>query len=106
MTLNPKHKADSQQQPDDHQVHERSESAEGTSSQAFILHRQQALKREAGSMFDMLRTKRPERFRGPKKVDEVSIAGGDNLSVEARQILQGLAASFLEACFNRVSLSL
>ena len=75
----------------------------GSSSQAFVLHRQQALKREAGGMLDMVRAKRGARFIRMKKADEVGIAGGDNLSPESRQILKGVARTFLEACFNRTS---
>ena len=100
VTLNPKHKAAQQDPAEGHNVEVTQDTAEAGPSQAFVLHRQQAIVREAGDMLDKLRTKRPERRR-VNKVDEVAIAGGDNLSVEARQILQGLAQSFLEACFNR-----
>ena len=113
VTLNPKHKANqTQAQPsvsEDGATVELAPSNDlsgPTPSQAFVLHRQQALKREAGSMLDILRTKRGERFRGAKKVDEVAVANADNLSIEARRVLQELARTFLEACFNRAWLTL
>ncbi|KAF8064919.1 timeless protein-domain-containing protein [Lyophyllum atratum] len=66
-----------------------------SSSQSFVLHRQQAISREAGSIMDM--TKRTTAKRGTK-LDEMTRE--DNLSVEARVVLQELAVEFLEACFN------
>lgn len=35
-----------------------------------------------------------------KKIDE--LGREDNLSLESRTVLQGLAKAFLESCFNRV----
>lgn len=84
-----------------HEVDVAPESMTEASSQAFVLHRQQALRREAGSMLDMVRSKKNLPFRGVKRVDEVAGARGDNLSIEARTVLQGLAKTFLESCFNR-----
>lgn len=52
-------------------------------------------------MLDMVRSKKNLPFRGVKRVDEVAGARGDNLSIEARTVLQGLAKTFLESCFNR-----
>ena len=56
-------------------------------------------------MLDMVRLKKNLPFRGVKRVDEVAGARGDNLSIEARTILQGLAKTFLESCFNRKPIS-
>ena len=67
-----------------------------SSSRAFVLHRQQAISGEAGSIMDM--TKR-QKARKVNKLDDFGIV--DNLSMEARVILQSLATSFVEACFNR-----
>lgn len=69
----------------------------GTGTQAFVLHRQQAITREAGSIMDMTK-KQKARGRNPK---EDELMREDNLSVEAKVVLQGLAGEFLEACFNR-----
>lgn len=68
------------------------------SSQTLVLHRQQALNKDSGSIIDLL--KRSKKQRG-KKVDE--LGREDNLSVEAKLILQNLARAFIEGCFNRES---
>ncbi|KAG6889904.1 hypothetical protein C0992_003697 [Termitomyces sp. T32_za158] len=65
------------------------------SSRSFILHRQQAISSESGSIMDI--TKRQMTKKG-NKVDEM--AREDRLSVEARVVLQNLAVEFTEACFN------
>ncbi|CAL1710038.1 unnamed protein product [Somion occarium] len=67
------------------------------SSQSFVLHRQRAIHRDAGSILDMSSAKRAK-IQKNKKIDE--LGREDNLSLEARITLQGLAKSFLEACFN------
>ncbi|KAF5373433.1 hypothetical protein D9615_009496 [Tricholomella constricta] len=64
-------------------------------SRAFVLHRQQAISRESGSIMDI--AKRQTAKKG-NKLDEMTRE--DNLSVEARVILQNLATEFVEACFN------
>ncbi|KAF8961410.1 timeless protein-domain-containing protein [Flammula alnicola] len=66
-----------------------------SSSRTFVLHRQQAIHGEAGSIMDM--TKR-QRSKKVNKVDDLGIV--DNLSLEARVILQNLAAEFVESCYN------
>jgi len=68
-------------------------------SRAFVLHRQQAINREAGSILDI--TKRHTAKKGTK-LDELTRE--DNLSMEARNILQGFANEFVQACFNCVFL--
>lgn len=68
-----------------------------SSSQAYVLHRQQAINCEAGAMLDMAGAKRSKAQRG-KKVDE--LAREDNLSVEAKSVLQNFANTFIESCFN------
>ncbi|GLB39613.1 putative timeless-domain-containing protein [Lyophyllum shimeji] len=72
------------------------DSSSSTSSRAFVLHRQQAISREAGSVMDIGKKHNPGK-RGTK-VDE--LAREDNLSLEARTVLKGLAVEFLQACFN------
>jgi len=60
-----------------------------------VLHRQQALNKEAVEILDV------KKRQGPRKgntVDELSRE--DNLSVDARKILQNLANEFLKVCFN------
>ncbi|KAF8177653.1 timeless protein-domain-containing protein [Pholiota molesta] len=66
-----------------------------STSRSFVLHRQQAIHGEAGSIMDM--TKR-QRSKKVNKVDDLGIT--DNLSLEARLVLQNLAAEFVESCYN------
>ncbi|KAA1474618.1 timeless-domain-containing protein [Dentipellis sp. KUC8613] len=70
-------------------------SSSSSSSQAFVLHRQQALNQEPGTILDLL--KRQKGQKG-KKVDE--LGREDNLSTDARTVLQGVARGFIESCFN------
>ncbi len=67
-----------------------------SSSSSFVLHRQQAISGESGSIMDM---KKRQRAKKVNKVDEFGIV--DNLSLEARIVLQNLGAEFLQSCFNR-----
>jgi replication fork protection complex subunit Tof1/Swi1 len=67
------------------------------SSQSFVLHRQQAINRDPGSIMDL--NKRQKTKKG-NKTDE--LAREDNLSLEARVVLQALAKEFIGSCFNRV----
>jgi replication fork protection complex subunit Tof1/Swi1 len=60
-----------------------------------VLHRQQALNKEAVEIMDIKKRQRP---RKGNTADELSRE--DNLSVGARKILQDLANEFLKACFN------
>ncbi|PPQ67837.1 hypothetical protein CVT24_003143 [Panaeolus cyanescens] len=55
----------------------------------------QAIHEDSGSILDI--TKRQRSKKAPK-VDEIGLQ--DNLTVEARVVLQGLAKDFLEGCFN------
>ncbi|CCM05491.1 uncharacterized protein FIBRA_07712 [Fibroporia radiculosa] len=66
-----------------------------SSSQAFILHRQQALTAESGSMLDLVKRQRAQKS---KKLDE--LGHDDNLSLDAKLALQNLARTFIESCFN------
>jgi replication fork protection complex subunit Tof1/Swi1 len=61
-----------------------------------VLHRQQAIHGEAGSIMDMTKRQKTKKIN---KIDELTIE--DNLSMEARVILQNLATEFVESCFNR-----
>jgi replication fork protection complex subunit Tof1/Swi1 len=65
-------------------------------SRSFVLHHQQAINRESGSIMDM--GKRQKTKKGTT-LDE--LAREDNLSMEARVILQNLAIEFVQSCFNR-----
>jgi replication fork protection complex subunit Tof1/Swi1 len=86
--------------PNDEDRGNEANSEPSTSSQSFVLHRQQAISREAGSIMDM--TKR-QHSKKANTADE--LAREDNLSMEAKLILQNLAIEFVEACFNRKSSS-
>ncbi|KAG6918286.1 hypothetical protein DXG01_015378 [Tephrocybe rancida] len=66
-----------------------------SSSRSFVLHRQQAISSESGSIMDI--SKRQTAKKG-NRIDEMTRE--DHLSVEARVILQNLAIEFTEACFN------
>lgn len=68
----------------------------GAPSSSFVLHRQQAISGESGSIMDI---KKRQRAKKVNKVDEFGIV--DNLSLEARTVLQNLGAEFLQSCFNR-----
>jgi replication fork protection complex subunit Tof1/Swi1 len=67
-----------------------------SSSRSFVLHHQQAINRESGSIMDM--TKRQKTKKGTT-LDE--LAREDNLSMEARVVLQNFAIEFVQSCFNR-----
>ena len=67
-------------------------------SRTYVLHKQQALNKDSGSALDMIAAKKHRATKG-KKVDE--LGRDDNLSLDARVILQNLARSFIESCFNR-----
>ncbi|THH17984.1 hypothetical protein EW146_g2907, partial [Bondarzewia mesenterica] len=66
-----------------------------SSSQAFVLHRQQALNKEAGTIMDLVKRQKTQKV---KKADELGRV--DNLSTEAKTVLRGLARTFIESCFN------
>ncbi|KAI0251523.1 timeless protein-domain-containing protein [Lactifluus subvellereus] len=68
---------------------------DASSSQPLVLHRQQALSKDSGTVIDLV--KRQNKQKG-KKEDE--FARDDNLTPEARTVLRGLARTFIESCFN------
>lgn len=74
------------------------DSGEAGSSRSYVLHKQQALNKDSGSALDMIAAKKHRATKG-KKVDE--LGRDDNLSLDARVILQNLARSFIESSFNR-----
>ncbi|KAI0649834.1 timeless protein-domain-containing protein [Trametes meyenii] len=78
-------------------------SSETGSSRAYVLHKQQALNKDSGSALDMISVKKHRASRS-KKVDE--LGRDDNLSLDARVVLQNLARSFIEGCFNPLLASL
>lgn len=97
VSLNPKHASKPSANPEAETEQPRQPEA-GSSSQAFVLHKQQALRKDAGTMLDKTSGKKA-RHRGVKKLDE--LGREENLSLESRTMLQGLAKIFLESCFNR-----
>ncbi|KAH9903300.1 timeless-domain-containing protein [Cubamyces lactineus] len=79
------------------------DSGEAGSSRSYVLHKQQALNKDSGSALDMIAAKKHRATKG-KKVDE--LGRDDNLSLDARVILQNLARSFIESSFNPLLASL
>ncbi|EJD01845.1 timeless-domain-containing protein [Fomitiporia mediterranea MF3/22] len=65
------------------------------STPKVVLHRQQALNQETGNILDM---KKRRQYKKTNKVDELGLQ--DYLDQEAKTILQGLARTFVEVCFN------
>ncbi|KAF8893088.1 timeless protein-domain-containing protein [Infundibulicybe gibba] len=74
---------------------EEPEEEPATTSRPLILHQQQAIHNEAGSIMDL---KKRQRAKKGNTLDELT--RDDNLSVEARTILQDVATEFIKACFN------
>ncbi|TCD66114.1 Topoisomerase 1-associated factor 1 [Steccherinum ochraceum] len=73
------------------------EPQEQTEGQRLLLHRQQAISRDTGSLLDMTASKKTKAQK-TKKVDD--LGREDNLSVEAKITLQNVAKKFIESCFN------
>ncbi|OCB87291.1 timeless-domain-containing protein [Sanghuangporus baumii] len=78
-----------------------SASANDPSGQKLVLHRQQALKEDPGSILDIRKKKQ---YKKTNKVDELGLQ--DNLDGDAKNTLQGLARTFIEVCFNTFLASL
>jgi replication fork protection complex subunit Tof1/Swi1 len=76
----------------------KSSTPDTSSRQSLVLHRQQAISHESGSIMDMAKKQKSKRGN---KLDE--LGREDNFSLEARNVLQELAKEFLVACFNRAS---
>lgn len=72
------------------------EHSASSSNRTFVLHRQQAIHGEAGSIMDVTKQQRSKKGN---KVDELTRE--DNLSLVARVALQDLATEFTQGCFNR-----
>jgi len=70
-----------------------------SSSRSFVLHRQQAIHAESGAILDM---NKRQRNRKVNKLDDLAIQ--DNLSMEAKVILQSFAGEFVGSCYNRTSI--
>ncbi|KAI0827274.1 timeless protein-domain-containing protein [Trametes gibbosa] len=102
VMLNPK-KAKAPQEEGNNDTAAAPEQDAGGSSRAYVLHKQQALNKAAGSALDMVRAKKHRTAPG-KKVDE--LGRDDNLSLDARVVLQNLARNFIESCFNPLVASL
>ncbi|KAI6107784.1 timeless protein-domain-containing protein [Pisolithus croceorrhizus] len=88
VQLNPKRKTrDAQDVP---------EASQGpASTRPLVLHRQAAISKESGDVLDIAKQ---NRWKKTNKVDELTRE--DNLSTEARMVLQGFAREFVESCFN------
>ncbi|KII91841.1 hypothetical protein PLICRDRAFT_38697 [Plicaturopsis crispa FD-325 SS-3] len=65
------------------------------SSQSFVLHRQQALTGATGSVMDLTK-----KAKSKKSARRDELGREDNLGLDARRILQGLAKEFIRSCFN------
>ncbi|KAI6145317.1 hypothetical protein BKA82DRAFT_4172415, partial [Pisolithus tinctorius] len=73
-----------------------SEEPQGSASaRPLVLHRQAAINKESGDVLDIAKQ---NRWKKTNKVDELTRE--DNLSTEARMVLQGFAREFVESCFN------
>ncbi|EAU83799.2 topoisomerase 1-associated factor 1 [Coprinopsis cinerea okayama7 len=66
-----------------------------TVTRPIVLHRQQAIHGEAGSILDI---RKKGKAKKGNTIDELTRE--DNLSIEARVTLKQLATDFLEGCFN------
>ncbi|KAG2355989.1 timeless protein-domain-containing protein [Suillus spraguei] len=66
-----------------------------SSSRPLVLHRQAAITQESGSVLDFAKR---SKARKSNKIDE--LAREDNLSVEAKIVLQGFARESVESSFN------
>ncbi|KAG1808071.1 timeless protein-domain-containing protein [Suillus variegatus] len=66
-----------------------------SSSRPLVLHRQAAITRESGNVLDFAKR---SKARKSNKIDE--LAREDNLSVEAKIVLQGFARESVESSFN------
>ncbi|KAG7097306.1 hypothetical protein E1B28_004668 [Marasmius oreades] len=72
-----------------------SEPGKNDPRQPFVIHRQQGINRDIGSIWDMSKRKIAKKSQ---TVDELSKE--DHLTVEARFTLQTFATDFLDSCFN------
>ncbi|KIJ64730.1 hypothetical protein HYDPIDRAFT_181592 [Hydnomerulius pinastri MD-312] len=96
VRLNPNKKAPSEGSGDNAEPSAEPDDSPGTSSsRPLVLHRQAAITSESGSILDIAKQKRAKKTH---KVDELTRE--DNLSVEAKIVLQGFAREFVESCFN------
>ncbi|THH29094.1 hypothetical protein EUX98_g5095 [Antrodiella citrinella] len=86
-----------------HPIPDGEEDAQESAPQMLLLHRQQAISRDAGSLLDMTASKK-SKAQKTKKIDE--LGREDNLSLEARITLQNVATKFIESCFNPLLQSL
>ncbi|KAI5989865.1 timeless protein-domain-containing protein [Pisolithus marmoratus] len=73
-----------------------SEESQGSAStRPLVLHRQAAISKQSGDVLDIAKR---NKWKKTNKVDELT--RDDNLSIEARMVLQGFAREFVESCFN------
>ena len=90
VTLNSKKQATPDADADDSQA--------SAVPQKLLLHKQQAISRDAGTVLDMTSSKK-WKAQKTKKIDE--LGREDNLSLEAKIVLQDVAKKFIDSCFNR-----
>lgn len=88
VTLNPK-------KPSNESGGATGSSATSTSARPLVLHRQQAVNSATGALLDL-----GKKQKGRKGLTVDGITREDNLSLEARKVLQQWAQDFLEGCFN------
>jgi replication fork protection complex subunit Tof1/Swi1 len=69
----------------------------GSRSRPLVLHRQAAITQESGSILDIAKR---SKARKSNKVDELTRE--DNLSVEAKIVLQGFVGELVDSTFNRL----
>ena len=69
--------------------------AVGGPSTSYVLHRQQAMKKDAVEIFDL---KKKKLHKKANKVDDLGIE--INLDNDAKSILHNTARTFIEMCFN------
>ncbi|KAG2128288.1 timeless protein-domain-containing protein [Suillus clintonianus] len=81
----------------DADTEDRNDSAHGSGhgSRPLVLHRQAAITRESGSVLDFAKR---SKARKSNKIDE--LAREDNLSIEAKIVLQGFARESVDSSFN------
>ena len=89
VTLNPRKKQGSESED------ATGSSATSTLGHPLVLHRQQAVNSSTGALLDL-----GKKQKGKKALTADGLTREDNLSLEARKVLQQWASDFLEGCFN------
>ncbi|KAF8624656.1 hypothetical protein AX17_006987 [Amanita inopinata Kibby_2008] len=92
VTLNSKKKT---QNADGSEETNEPSASSSASARPLVLHRQQAVTTSAGMLLDL-----GKKQKGRKGLTVDELAREDNLSLEARKVLQEWACDFLDECFN------